>query len=389
MFNDCIIMAGGFGVRLWPASSSRHPKQFLSISGEGKKSFFSAALERALALIEGEDGRVIVIAGKSHVPHIVEACSGFSAEEKKHIVLIPEPSAKNTAPAIACAIMYADWVSGRERNMMVLTSDHIIQPLATFKIDAVAAAAFAQQDKLAVFGITPLKPETQYGYIETAKRLSASHGGGEKSHRLTEPDVFTVASFREKPDRKTAEKFISSKRFYWNSGMFAFNSKFMLNEFRRAARDVILPFEKLRAPDENSYTKEKGLRILKDWTGLEEAYRLTRNISFDYAIAEKCSHVVMVNAGFDWIDVGNWEEYSRLLSETGSETYYSGNGKKSSCFVDSDIPVAIAGVDDLIVAIRSGKDGSPPVALITKKGETHYVREIVEQIKNAGRTELL
>ena len=388
MYNDCIIMAGGFGVRLWPASSTRRPKQFLSISGEGK-SFFTASVERAFALIEGNDSRVIIIAGKSHVPHIIEACSCFTADEKKRIVVIPEPAAKNTAPAIACATMYADWVSGRERNMIVLTSDHIIQPLATFKIDASVAAAFAQQDKLAVFGIIPTKPETQYGYIETAKRLSAPQAQDGKSHRLTEPDVLEVASFREKPDRKTAEKFISSKRFYWNSGMFAFNSKFMISEFRRLAHDVILPFDKLRAPDEKSYVVKNGLRILKDWVDLEEAYRLTRSISFDYAIAEKCSQVVMVSAGFDWIDVGNWDEYSRLIGDTKSETYYAGSGKNSSCFVDSDIPVALAGVDDLIVAIRTGKDGTPPIALITKKGETHYVREIVEQIRKAGRNELL
>ncbi len=381
-------MAGGFGTRLWPASSSRKPKQFLSISGEDSESFFSTAVERALALIEGDDGRVIVISGKSHIPHIIAACSGLSAAEKKRIVLIPEPAAKNTAPAIACALMYTDWVNGRERNMIVLTSDHIIQPLETFKTDAQAAAAFAQQDKLAVFGIRPSKPETGYGYIETAKRLSARLGEGELRH-LAEPEVFSVASFREKPDRKKAEEFIASKRFYWNSGMFAFSSKFMIGEFRRLAHDVIRPFEQLRAPDKNSYITRKGLRILNGWADLDEAYHRVKSISFDYAIAEKCSQVVMVSAGFDWIDAGNWEEYARMLGNTKSEVYIAGDAKKADCFVDSDIPVALAGVDNLIVVIRRGKDGSPPVALITKKGETQYVREIVEQIKKAGRTELL
>lgn len=388
MFNDCIIMAGGFGTRLWPASSSRKPKQFLSISGEDSESFFSTAVERALALIEGDDGRVIVISGKSHIPHIIAACSGLSAAEKKRIVLIPEPAAKNTAPAIACALMYTDWVNGCERNMIVLTSDHIIQPLETFKTDAQAAAAFAQQDKLAVFGIRPSKPETGYGYIETAKRLSARLGEGEL-RRLAEPEVFSVASFREKPDRKKAEEFIASKRFYWNSGMFAFSSKFMIGEFRRLAHDVIRPFEQLRAPDKNSYITRKGLRILNGWADLDEAYHCVKSISFDYAIAEKCSQVVMVSAGFDWIDAGNWEEYARMLGNTKSEVYIAGDAKKTDCFVDSDIPVALAGVDNLIVVIRGGKDGSPPVALITKKGETQHVREIVEQIKKAGRTELL
>jgi mannose-1-phosphate guanylyltransferase/mannose-1-phosphate guanylyltransferase/mannose-6-phosphate isomerase len=390
MFNDCLIMAGGFGTRLWPASNSKRPKQFLSIA-KGGASFFSAAVERALAVIDGRDGRVIIIAGKSHVPHVIEACENLSAAEKKRLVLIPEPAGKNTAPAIACALLYADWVSGRERNMLVLTSDHIIQPLATFKVDAAAAAAFAQQDKLVIFGIKPTKPETGYGYIETAKRLTVP-AEPEHSRRLTEPDAYSVAAFREKPDRSTAEKFIASKRFYWNSGMFAFSTKFMLAEFRRHAKDVIRPFEQLRAPDEQCYTTKKGLRILREWPELDEAYRRTKSISFDYAIAEKCSEAVMVSAGFDWIDVGNWEEYARLLGKTGAEVYRAGpegRKKETACFVDSDIPVALAGVEDLVVVIRSGKDGGPAVALITRKGETQYVRDLVEEIKKAGKMELL
>ncbi|MDR1319048.1 MAG: mannose-1-phosphate guanylyltransferase, partial [Treponema sp.] len=253
-------------------------------------------------------------------------------------------------------------------------------------------AFYAQQDKLVVFGIPPAKPETGYGYIERGELLSVPHGGDGHNRRLTEPDAYRVAAFREKPDRETAEKFVASKRFYWNSGMFAFSSKFMLGEFRHLAREVIRPFEKLRAPDEKCYTSKNGIRILRSWPDLENAYRQTRAVSFDYAIAEKCSQTVMVSAGFDWIDVGNWEEYARLLGRTGAEVYHAGPGggdKESSCFVDSDIPVALAGVEDLIVVVRSGRDGEIPAVLITKKGETQYVRDLVEQIKKAGRTELL
>jgi mannose-1-phosphate guanylyltransferase/mannose-1-phosphate guanylyltransferase/mannose-6-phosphate isomerase len=390
MFNDCIVMAGGSGTRLWPVSNSRRPKQFLSISKDdtGDVSFFSSALGRAFSVVDKADGRVIIIAGKSHVEAIVAACAALSPGERKQLTLIPEPAAKNTAPAIACAVLYADWVSGVERNMLVLTSDHIIQPLETFRIDASAAAAFAQQDKLTVFGIPPDKPETGYGYIETAKRLSIPLEPEEpgRIHRLSEPEAYTVASFREKPDRKTAEHFIASRRFFWNSGMFAFSSKFMLSEFHRLAPEVIRPFERLRAPDEGCYKIRRGLRVLEEWPELREAYIEVKSISFDYAIAEKCAQTVMVKAGFDWIDVGNWDEYARLLGNTGSEIYLSG---AESCFVDSDIPVALAGVKDLIVAVRSGRDGGPPTVLITKKGETQRVRDIVEQIRAAGRTELL
>jgi mannose-1-phosphate guanylyltransferase/mannose-1-phosphate guanylyltransferase/mannose-6-phosphate isomerase len=385
-------MAGGSGSRLWPVSNSRRPKQFLSISNSkdegGGVSFFSSAVERALSIIDRTDGRVIIVAGKSHVEQIAAACAAFRPEERKLLILIPEPAAKNTAPAIACAVLYADWVSGVERNMLVLTSDHIIQPMETFRTDAAAAADFAQQDKLVVFGIPPDKPETGYGYIEITKRLSVPPELEEfhRIHRLSEPEVYTVASFREKPDRKTAEKFVAARRFFWNSGMFAFSSRFMLSEFRRQAPEVIRPFERLRAPDEGCYQTYKGLRILGEWPELKEAYTAVKNISFDYAVTEKCTQTVMVKAGFDWIDVGNWDEYARLLGNTGSEIYQSGS---ESCFVDSDIPVALAGVQDLIVAVRSGRDGGPPTVLIVKKGETQRVREIVEQIRAAGKTELL
>ncbi|GHV94833.1 mannose-1-phosphate guanylyltransferase [Spirochaetia bacterium] len=377
MFDYCIIMAGGSGTRLWPASSSAKPKQFLPAAKDGKGSFFSLAVERALALVNPKDGRVIIIAGKSHIPHVIAGCANLNAAEKKQLALIPEPEAKNTAAAIACAVTFAGVSSGvkpgggRDRNMIVLTSDHIIRPLEIFKSNAANAVAFAGQGKLAVFGIPPVRPETGYGYIETAKRLTEG--------------VYAVAAFREKPDLKTAKQFTASKRFFWNSGMFAFSAGFMAAEFRRLAGDVLSPFEKLKAPEAKSWTIRKGLKILSAWAGLDAAYRKTKGISFDYAIAEKCAQTVMVRAGFEWIDIGNWEEYAKLLGDTGVEVY----GGEDSCFVDSNIPVALAGVEDLIVVIRSGKDGSPPVALITKKGETQRVRDVVEQIRKAGRKELL
>jgi mannose-1-phosphate guanylyltransferase len=302
--------------------------------------------------------------------------------------LIPEPEAKNTAPAIACGTLYTDWVSGRDRNILVLTSDHIIEPLDIFKAHAAAAAAFAQQDRLVVFGIIPKAPETGYGYIEAAEALTVpGHRVNLKRYdKPAEPAVFKVASFREKPGRAAAEQFLEQGRFYWNSGMFAFSSRFLLKEFNRNAPELISPFEKLVAPNEQAYTVEQGLRVLKNWNGLEAAYRTVQGVSFDYAIAEKCTRTIMVAAGFEWFDVGSWDEYAKLADTPESEVYCSGS---ENCFVDADMPVALCGVDDLIVVVRSGKNGSPPAVLISKKGETQRVRAIVEKIKTAGRMDLL
>jgi mannose-1-phosphate guanylyltransferase/mannose-1-phosphate guanylyltransferase/mannose-6-phosphate isomerase len=395
MFNDCIIMAGGSGTRLWPASNSGTPKQFLSIPGG--TSFFVSAVERALAVIDREgDGRVLIIAGKSHVPHIIEACARFGPGDAAHLVLIPEPLARNTAAAIACGVVYSERALGPGRTMLVLTSDHIIGPLETFAGDAAAAAAFARQDKLVVFGIPPRSPETGYGYVEAAELLPSPNRNAVQSS-VVQPAaapgaaVFRAASFREKPDRPAAEAFLAAGRFYWNSGMFAFSSPFLAGEFHRSAPDLIRPFEALRVPDESAYRVRRGLKILESWSGLTSAYNAVKAISFDYAIAEKCGQTVMAAARFDWFDVGSWDEYAKLLGTSRGEVYAARvpPGSEGSCFVDADIPVALCGVEGLIVVVRSGKEGGPPSVLIAKKGETQGVRDIVEQIKAAGRTDLL
>ena len=379
MFTNCLIMAGGSGTRLWPASSTKKPKQFLPIAKGKNETFFSMSLERTMKVTEKDSDRIIIIAGKSHLPFIIETCSKLSPTEKKNILLIPEPEAKNTAPAIACAVTYLRKTSN-SNNVLVLTSDHIIKPIEVFTGNAETASDFAKKDNLVVFGIPPSRPETGYGYIKTGKTLTEN--------------VYSVKAFLEKPERKNAEKFTASKHYFWNSGMFAFSMDFIMEEFLQHAAEVIQPFEQLREPDEKAYSILQGLKVLDNWEGLEKAYQMTEKISFDNAIAEKCSRSVMVKAAFDWIDVGNWDEYSRLLSDNsdgnnfnGADVYTAGNC--DGCFVDSDIPVALAGVEDLIVVIRSGIDGSIPTALIVRKGDTQRVKDVVEQIKKVGRTELL
>ncbi|MDR2181878.1 MAG: mannose-1-phosphate guanylyltransferase [Treponema sp.] len=387
MFSDCIIMAGGSGTRLWPASNSRTPKQFLPLRGGDspeQRTFFNAALDRALAVTEPR-GRVIIIAGRSHTASIVKACAGYPGAALDRVVLIPEPCARNTAPAIACAVSYIDWMGGEERNILVLTSDHIITPLEAFQIDAAAALAFAQADRLVIFGITPKGPETGFGYIEAGTLVSSA---------AEQPAVYQVKAFREKPGSAAARAFLQAGNFFWNSGMFAFSSKFILREFERSAGEVIAPFGRLRAPGERSFKVERGLRILEDWYCLDEAYREAKAISFDYAIAEKCSQTVMVSAGFNWTDVGSWDEYALLGENVDGKNGARGPAEifqigASNCYVDSDISVALIDVEDLIVAVRSGENGRAGAVLVAKRGETQKVREIVERIKAAGRTDLL
>jgi len=391
MFDDCVILAGGSGTRLWPASSSRLPKQFLPVgSGKGKvsfkRSFFQMAVERALAVTNGlvnglangkSDGRVIVITGEKHITLVAADLAKLSAAQKKRLLIIGEPAAKNTAAAIACAAVYASFPKGGPadgRKMLVLTSDHIITPLDAFTADAELAALSVRssiEGKLAVFGIPPERPETGYGYIEAGKE-----SGG----------VFAVSAFHEKPDLQTAKKYVASKRFFWNSGMFAFNTNFIARQFRDFAPEVFAPFEKLKEPPPQAYTVLQGVRILNEWPALKAAYNKAKSVSFDVAIAEKCRNTVMLRASFDWVDIGNWEEYIKVCDKNSSLVF---RAAADGCYVDSDIPVALAGVEDLIVVIRSGKNGESAAALVTRRGQTQKVRDIVDEIRKAGKPELL
>jgi mannose-1-phosphate guanylyltransferase len=148
--------------------------------------------------------------------------------------------------------------------MLVLTSDHVIGPLEAFRADAEKAAALAMGTSpgavpsLVVFGIAPSRPETGYGYIEAADGDSPAGG------------CFRALSFREKPDRETAERFLAAGNFYWNSGMFAFNSDFMLEQFRKNEPELLAPFEGLSVSGESAYTVHRGIRVLENWSGLEE-----------------------------------------------------------------------------------------------------------------------
>jgi mannose-1-phosphate guanylyltransferase/mannose-1-phosphate guanylyltransferase/mannose-6-phosphate isomerase len=369
MFDYTLILAGGSSTRLWPASSSRLPKQFLPAND--KASFFSMAVERALDLTNAE-GKVIIITGKPHEHLAIADIQKFSAEDKKRLVIIGEPMAKNTAPAIACGVVYSHLNGGE--NLLVLTSDHIIKPLSAFKKNAGLAASYASMGKLVAFGIPVTCPQTDYGYIET------------DTGKDEDTVILNVTAFHEKPDSKTAARYCANKNFFWNSGMFAFSTQFMAEQLRKLAPDVMAPFERLMKPGAISYRKTKGISVLNSWLGLESAYKKTKNISFDCAIAEKCKDSVMVRTTFDWINIGSWEEYTKVRGKNNSIVF---NTQADTCYVDSDIPVALAGVDDLIVVIRSGKNGVPASALVVKKDQTQKVRDIVEIVKKSGKTDIL
>jgi mannose-1-phosphate guanylyltransferase/mannose-6-phosphate isomerase len=379
MFDECVIMAGGSGTRLWPLSNSMKPKQFLPVPTDKTNNFFKLSLERAFSLV-AENGRIIIVAGKNHLPHIIGSCTDRNEGQKRRILVIPEPEAKNTAAAIGCALVFIEKTrAGQNRKIFVMPSDHLVDPQSVFTAQSLVLANHIETENLAIFGIPPAAPETGFGYIEINKS-----DGGKK--------VMKAVSFHEKPDKTTAERYLEAGTFYWNSGMFAFSSGFMKGEFLKYAKDVIAPFDALPVPQKDAYTVKDGTAILENWEGLAEAYGQTRKISFDFAVAAKSARVVMSIAAFNWRDIGSWDEYASLAKENSSAGFSNADIFRvgsNNTFVDSDIPVALCGADDLVVVVRSGKDGSVPSVLIAKKGETQAVSAVVEQIKAKNRNDLL
>ena len=375
MVDHVLILAGGSGTRLWPASNSKMPKQFLPV--QDGKSLLQLTIERALAL--GITGNVIIITLKEQLDPIIAECSKIGAGRDK-IKVIPEPAARNTAPAIAIAAEYLKAESGGkgQETVVVLTADHLITPLEEFTENVRAADELARQDKLVTFGIPPTRPETGYGYIETADEM---------------PPGLKVASFREKPDQATAERFVEKGNYYWNSGMFAFRVNRYLEELQSLTPEIGEIFAGIGSSGESRRAGE--IEVVMEGSEVEKVYQASPKDSIDYAVMEKSTSSAMVKASFDWNDIGSWEEMAALYAEKGGAQAGAAGGntnggeeelvaiESQGNFVYSDQPVALCGVDDLMVVVKNG------AVLIAKKGAGQQVKQVVNELKERGRQDLL
>ncbi len=364
MITDVVILAGGFGERLWPASSPENPKQFMTLSGG--RSFLQSSLFRALSL--DISGKILVVTRKDLTASCVKQCAEmiagvnekFGAKLLSDVYVLAEPSPRHTAAAVMSATLFLEKSQPDVRHtVLVLTSDHVIEPVENFVNDCQKAAACAEQGNLVCFAIPPTEPSTGYGYIKSGEKL----GDG----------VFKIAQFKEKPDAQTAAEYVSSGLYSWNSGMFAFTARFLLSEMQKCSSDVSAAFDCVKngvLPDEQICSQ---IRVIERWRELESAYSATPKVAIDTALAEKTANAAAVSATFSWTDVGSWDVFSSL---SGSVCPHTAAVESAGNFVYSDIPVALCGVDDLIVVIKNGS------ALVMKKGTSGLSRKVVEQMKD-------
>lgn len=352
-------MAGGAGKRLWPASHSKKPKQLMELAG-GKSLLFST-LERAFSL--KLEGFLLIVTHESQVEGCLQECFRLPVTQRKKVIILGEPEARNTAPALALAARWISLNASQEDSLLVMAADHLIEPLDVFSNDVQMASEAAEDKRLVTFGIHPDHPSTGYGYIEAS---------------VNQDPVRKVISFKEKPDHTTASEFLIKGNYFWNSGMFAYRIDTFNQELEKYSPAVANVFQELNAAD-FPLKEEKGIRFLTRKSKLEKVYSKSPSISIDYALMEKSQSIRMVCSRFSWNDVGSWDSIADEKLTEKSLVF----GDLKDNFVFSDIPVALKGVDNLIIVVKNG------TLMICPRGESQLVKPLVEEVGEKGHKDLL
>lgn len=352
-------MAGGAGTRLWPASHTNKPKQLMKLAG-GKTLLFST-LERAFSL--KLEGYLLIVTHESQVEGCLQECYRLPAAHRKKVVILGEPEARNTAPALALAARWISLNASSEDSLLVMAADHLIKPLDTFYKDVQMASDAADEKNLVTFGILPDYPSTGYGYIEAS---------------VNQDPIRKVLSFKEKPDHSTASEFLIKGNYFWNSGMFAYRVDTFNQELEKHSPEVFSAFLELK-PESFPLKEDKGVRYLVRKKKLDKVYAQSPSISIDYALMEKSQSIRMVCSRFNWNDVGSWDSIAdEKLTE---QSLVFGDVKDN--FVFSDIPVALKGVDNLIIVVKNG------TLMICPRGKSQLVKPLVEEVGEKGHRDLL
>jgi mannose-1-phosphate guanylyltransferase/mannose-6-phosphate isomerase len=348
-----VILSGGSGTRLWPLSRKLHPKQFIKLIGE--TTLFQEAVLRLPKNIESP----LVICNEEH--------RFLAAEQLRQInrsasSIILEPIGRNTAPAIALAALKSIQES-KDAILLVLSADHLIQDIGKFHQVIALATKQAEQNKLVTFGIEPNKIETGYGYI--------------KANIYKNKNYYNIDEFVEKPDYKTAKKYVNSGGYFWNSGMFMFKASVYLSELEKYEPEI------LSACQKSCQTEFHDL----DFIRLNEKEFLScPSQSIDYAVMEKTKNAVMVALDVQWNDVGSWSALWDSQPKDNNNNLVVGDvilDEVSNSYIHSTSNrlVSAIGISDLVIV------DTQDAVLVANKEHAQYVKNIVDQIKDDRRPE--
>ena len=351
-----VIMAGGAGSRLWPMSRELYPKQFLRLYGQR-----SMLQETVLRLDDVDAREPVVICNQEHRFLVAEQLRQIN--KLSHNIIL-EPVGRNTAPAIALATLSAI-ENGDDPILLVLAADHIINNKLAFHQAIKSAFKFALQGRLVTFGIVPTGPETGYGYI---------HRGQEET--LDEQIAYQVSRFVEKPNKETAESYIASGEYYWNSGMFMFRAKKYLEELEKFRPDIL---DACKAAIQGCEESDEFIKVDRD------LFIACPDESVDYAVMEKTTDAVVVGLDADWSDVGSWSALWEVSPKDDKGNVLTGDTflhNANNCYINTDEKlIAAIGVDDLVII--NTKDA----VLVVNKDQVQDVKKVVEYLKANHRSE--
>ncbi len=346
------ILCGGAGSRLWPVSRELHPKPFIRLrDGE---SLLQKAFIRGASLPNSAEILTITNQGL-----LFKTQDEYQEVNKAKIptTFILEPEGRNTAAALAAAVLYAADRYGPDAILLALAADHLITDQPAFADAVTRAVALAQSGKLAVFGIKPEHPETGFGYIEAK---------GEQ-----------VIRFVEKPTLEVARDYVQSGRFLWNAGMFCFTAQTMLAEMEQFCPDILAA---MRVTVERSPVVAVGSGRKIDLDA--DAFAQVPENSIDYAVLEKSSNVAVVACSIGWSDIGSWNALGELTAADQDGNRVVGEAvlvDSHNCFIQSrGRLVGAVGVDDLIIVDTSD------ALLVANKSKAQDVKQIFAQLKELG-----
>ncbi|MBD3225976.1 MAG: mannose-1-phosphate guanylyltransferase, partial [Caldithrix sp.] len=289
-----LLMAGGVGSRFWPRSRTSMPKQTLNIIGE--KSMLQMTYDRIKPIVD--DDKIIVITNKEIADVVHQQLPNIPGQN-----IIAEPFGRNTAPCIglACSVIMSRTGNARE-TMAVLPADHLIPEVKKFRDTLQFASDYASNhDTLITMGVTPTYPETGYGYIQKADVIE----------EINDKAVFKVKTFAEKPNLETAKLFLNSGDFLWNSGMFVWTVESIIKQFRLHLPEMAEFFEQITDSVDSEEMDEK----------IYDVYSRLKSTSIDYGVMEVADNVSVIEANYEWNDVGSWEAVFKI-----SEKDENGNG---------------------------------------------------------------
>lgn len=358
MKTTAVIMAGGRGERFWPKSRNDFPKQFLSLTSDGK-TMIQKTVQRILPLVSYDD--IFIVTNQKYVGLVKEQLPQIPDEN-----ILAEPMAKNTAPCIglACAVIRKKY---QDAMMLVLPSDHLIRYEPMYIDTLKQAISVAEQDNtLVTIGITPTYAETGYGYINFSRDT--------QENRMC---VYKVNRFVEKPDIDTAKKYLASGDYLWNSGMFVWKVSSIMNDFARFLPETYEGLERI----EESVEQNNFEQVLRT------EFEKFKSESIDFGIMEKSDSIYVVSGSFGWDDVGSWLALERINTTNEYGSYVKGDvitiNTKRSIVSGGKRLIAMVGVEDMIVV------DTDDTILICAKDSAQDIKKVIENLKICNRTELI